>query len=178
MARLRGGVLHLQKTPASLLILLLVLCLVPVACETPDPKAELEVRDLETYWVIDKPMGDTQYIAPAVRFTVRNKGGKPRSGIQATATFRRKGEENQAWGSDWRQVSTSNKPLPAGHETVVVLKSDGHYYSTGKPESMFDHQLFRDATVEVFLRVGASNWTKFGAAGVERHIGSRAAQAP
>jgi len=177
LARLRGGVLHLQKAPASLLTLLLVHCLALVACETPDPKAELEMRDLETYWVIDKPVGTTQYIAPAARFRLRNKGTKPRGSIEAKATFRRKGEE-QEWGSDWERLSSSSKPLAPGQETVVMLKSDGHYYSAGTPESMFDHALFKDAAVEIFLRVGASNWVKFGAADVERHIGSRAAQEP
>lgn len=135
------------------------------------------MRDLETYWVIDKAVGTTEYIAPAARFRLRNKGGKPRASVEAKATFRRKGEE-QEWGSAWERVSTSAKPLAAGQETVIVLKSEGRYYSTGTPESMFDHDLFRDAKVDIFLRVGASNWVKFGAADVERRIGSRAAQAP
>lgn len=178
MTRLRGGVLQLQKAPASLLTLLLVHCLVSAACETPDPKAELEVRDLETYWVIDKPVGTTQYIAPAARFRLRNKGTKARASIEAKATFHRKGEEQQEWGSAWEKLSSSSKPLAPGQETVVVLKSDGHYYSAGAPESMFDHTLFKDANVEIFLRVGASNWANFGAADVERHIGSRAVQGP
>jgi hypothetical protein len=158
--------------------LLLVHGLASVACESPDPKAELEMKDLETYWVIDKAVGTTEYIAPAVRLKLLNKGAKPRASIEAKATFRRKGEEDQEWGSAWERIATSAKPLAPGQETVVVLKSEGRYYSTGTPESMFEHELFKDAKVEIFIRMGASSWVKFGAADVERRVGSRAAQAP
>jgi hypothetical protein len=154
---------------------LLTLTLLPmVACKAPEPKAELEVFEVETYWVIDSAAGMTLYISPAVRFRLRNKGVKPWGTIQATATFRRKGEEAQSWGSDWRPVTAAGKPLPPGRDILVVLKSDGRYYSTGTPESMFKHELFKDAKVEVFLRIGSSGWVKFAEADVERRVGARA----
>ena len=163
-----------MRAPTAAVLALLVLT--SGACRAPEPKAELEITDVETYWVIDSALGMTEYIAPAVRFRLRNKGVRSWGGIQATATFRRKGE-TQTWGSDWRQVTTSAKPLAPGQDTLVVLKSDGRYYSTGTPESMFRHQLFKDARVEVFLRIGASAWVKFAEADIERHIGSKALQA-
>ena len=154
----------------------LLLSLLGAACRTPDPKAELEVIDLETYFVVDTPKGDTQYLAPAVRFRVRNKSARPESSIQANAVFRRAGEEGQSWGADWKQVAPASKPLPPGQATLVVMKSDGRYYSTGTPESMFEHKLFRDVKVDVFLRVGSSACTKMAQANVERRIGAKAVQ--
>lgn len=165
-----------MRAPSAAVLALLVLT--SGACRAPEPRAELELTDVETYWVIDSALGMTEYIAPAVRFRLRNKGARPWAGIQATATFRRKGEESKTWGSDWRQVTTSAKPLAPGQDTLVVLKSDGRYYSTGTPESMFRHQLFKDAKVEVFLRIGASGWVKFTEADIERRIGSKAVQEP
>jgi len=153
--------------------LLLAVALPSLGCKTPEPKAELDLSGLETYWVIDSAVGTTQYIAPAVRFQVKNKGTRAWSGIQATATFRRKGEEGQTWGGDWQAVTPSGKSLAPGHDAVVVLKSDSRYFSAGAPETMFQHNLFKDATVEVFLRIGASPWTKFVVADVERRIGSK-----
>ena len=147
-----------------------------LSCHTPDPQALLEVTDLETYWAVDPPSGDTRYIAPAVRLHVKNKGGEALRSVQATATFRRKGEA-QTWGSDWQQISTSARPLGPGQTALVVLKSDARYSSPGvEPEAMFAHQLFKDARVEVFLRVGSSAWTRFGDADITRHIGSRTVQ--
>jgi hypothetical protein len=143
------------------------------ACRTPVPTEEVEVGGLETYWAIDSAVGQTQYLAPCARFLVRNKKDGEQHSVQATATFRRKGEEGQTWGADWRQVATTAKPLGARQQSLVVLKSDARYYSTGAPESMFDHKLFRDARVEVFVKVGSSGWVKMGEAAIERRIGSK-----
>lgn len=147
------------------------------ACRSPDPQAVLQVSEVEAYWAIDPAQGPTQYIAPVVRFQVRNRSGEALRSVQATATFRRKGEEGVTWGSDWQQVGSSGRPLAPGQDTLVVLKSDARYFSNGPVEGMFHHQNFRDAIVEVFLRVGASSWSKFAAVDVERRIGTRSVQA-
>ncbi|HEY7513660.1 MAG TPA: hypothetical protein VIC87_04255 [Vicinamibacteria bacterium] len=153
------------------------LLVVLAACETPAPKAILDLTDLETYWVVDPRVGNTEYIAPAARFRVRNKSNEPRGAVEATATFRRVGEEDKSWGSAWERLAPAGKPLAPGQQVTVVLQSDGRYFSTGSPQSMFEHALFRDATVEIFLRVGRSGWVKFAAADVERRIGSRTLEA-
>lgn len=146
------------------------------SCQSPDPQAVLETSDLEAYWAIDPAVGDTRYIAPAARLNVKNKGTEMLRSVQATATFRRKGEA-ATWGSDWQQVSNSAHPLAPGQTAIVLLKSDARYSSPVEPEAMFGHQLFKDARVEIFLRVGSSPWTRFGEADVARRIGSQAAQA-
>lgn len=153
--------------------LLLVVALLSVSCRAPEPRAELDLSGLETYWVVDSAVGTTQYIAPAIRFHVRNKGAKTWSRIQATATFRRKGEEAQTWGQDWQEVTGPGKSLAPGQDIVVVLKSDCRYFSAGAPETMFQHSLFKDAKAEVFLKIGPSPWTRFANADVERRIGSK-----
>jgi len=152
---------------------LLVLAVTPVAaCHAPDPQAVLEVTDVEAYWAVDPPSAETRYIAPAARLHVRNKGPVDLRSVQATATFRRKGEA-QTWGSDWQQISTTIKPLAPGQTALVLLKSDARYSSPVEPEAMFTHQMFKDARVEIFLRVGSSAWSKFADADVARRIGSR-----
>jgi hypothetical protein len=145
-------------------------------CRTHDPQQELEIKELETYWVVDSPKGGTQYISPAVRFRLRNKGQEPLRSIQATANFKRVGEQEN-WGSAWVQVTQAGKPLAPGEEALVVLRSDGRYNSTTEdPESMFAHELFKDARAEVFVRVGSSNWARMTEVGIERKIGAREAR--
>jgi hypothetical protein len=151
------------------------LLVLSAACRRPDPKQELAVQDVETYWVVDSSHGETRYMAPAVRFTVHNKGPKAHHSVEATAVFRRTGE-TQTWGSDWTKVPPTGKPLDAGTKALIVLRSDGRYYSTGAPESMFTHELFKDAKAEVFLRVGSSDWVKFVDTIVDRRVGAHAAQ--
>lgn len=143
-------------------------------CKAPDPKAELEVLSVETYWAIDSGTGSTSFLAPVVRLQVRNKAAEPRRSIQATATFRRVGEEHLTWGSAWTQVSGGRSPgLDAGATALVVLKSDGRYSSPDRPETLFGHAQWKDARAEVFLRVGSSGWVAFGTHPIERRIGTR-----
>jgi hypothetical protein len=157
----------------------LPLALLVGSCRAPDPKAELELRDVETYWAVDPSMGETQFLAPVVRFQLANKSARSRS-IQAMATFRRKGE-GPAWSSAWFQASPlpSGEPLPAGQNVLVVLKPDGEgrYTYRGVPEAMFQHPEWRDVTAEVFTRVGSSSWTKFLDVEVPRRVGSQSVEA-
>ena len=156
--------------------IVLAIALAASACSTPDPKAELAVANLETYWVVDSTEGQTHFIAPAVRFDVSNQGHEAHGAVQATATFRRKGE-SESWGSDWKEVVPAGKPLAPGGASLVVLRSDGRYSSPGTPAEMFQNQLFKDATVDVFLRLGSSSWVKFASADVERRIGAKSVPA-
>lgn len=142
-----------------------------VACATPDPRTQLAVDELEAYWAIDSSVGETVYVAPVARLRLTNVSAS--QSIEVTASFKRKGED-ASWGSAWQRLSTPDKRLAPGASTTVALKSDGRYYTTGAPESVFSHTEFKDATVEVFLRVGSSGWIKLGAADVERRIGSKA----
>lgn len=152
--------------------------LVAAGCKAPDPKEHFDVSDLETYWAVESPRGETQYIAPVVRFRLRNKGAEPSRSVQAQAVFHRVGEDDKSWGSDWKEVAPARKPVLPGTELFVELKSDGHYYTTGTPESMFAHEAFKDAKVDVFLREGRSGWILMAAADVERRIGSKTAGVP
>ena len=153
-----------------------LLTLPTLACVSPDPKAVLEITEVETYWAVDTAAGDRVYIAPVVRFTVRNKGAEELRTVQASANFRRKGEEDREWGGAWQDVTPTGKPLPPGGSRLVVLKSDGRYYSSGDPHAFFEHKLFKDARARVWLRVGNSRWSLFGEPDVDRRIGSRAVE--
>jgi hypothetical protein len=145
------------------------------ACHSPDPKQELDLTDLETYWAVDRKVGETHYIAPVVRFRLRHKGAQEHRSIQATATFRRVGEE-VTWGSAWAQVNPVGQPFRPGQETLVVLMSDARYTCPDPPETMLQNQEFKDARVDVFLRAGSSQWVKFTEVNIERRIGSRSVE--
>jgi hypothetical protein len=155
---------------ASLALLALLLG----ACRAPDPKEELTVTDYEGYWIVNSPVGDTQRIAPTVRFKVKTKGTK--RSIEATATFRRKGED-AVWGEAWSPVSVGGKPLEAGEVHTLVLTSDRHYTSSGSPETMLTNAAFKDVVVSVFARIGGGTWTKLRDVDIERRLGSASSTA-
>jgi hypothetical protein len=146
------------------------------SCRSPDPKQELEVTDLETYWAVDSARGERQYIAPVARFHLRNRGQQELRSIQVTASFRRKGEEQLDWGTAFDQFAPAKKALPPGEGVRVTLKSDGRYYSTGEPAGFFEHKLFKDARVQIYVRIGSSKWELMAEADVDRRIGTKALQ--
>jgi hypothetical protein len=158
----------------------LLLAAAAAGCGAPDPRAEVALSEMETYWAVDRPTGGTQFIAPVVRFRLNNKGQRPLRSIQASSTFRLKGDP-QAWSGAFQQVAplAGQQPLGPGQSTLVVLKpeGEGRYSSTVPPEDMLAHQNFKDVTVEVFLRVGSSGWTSMAQAEVDRRIGAHAAAA-
>ena len=162
----------MRRTALLLLVLL-------SACQAPDPQTAVEVTALETYWAVDSPSGETQYIAPVVRFQLRNKGREALDSIQATATSKRDGE-NEAWSGAYQQVKPPNgRELPAGQAVAVMLKpeGEGRYTSTVGPEQMLLHAQFKDVRVEVFIRLGSSNWVKMAETPIERRLGSHAVSA-
>jgi hypothetical protein len=158
-------------------LVVLVIGLSMGACRPLDPRDEIELTAIETYWVVDTPTADTQYIAPAVRVTVRNKGQKPRRSIEVRSGFRLKGDAEN-WGQgDGKRVTPPGRDLKPGESATVVLRNDTRYTAPGPPESMFQNPLFRDTVAHIFLRVGSSGWVKFTEVPVERRIGSHAARA-
>jgi hypothetical protein len=153
----------------------LTLAVLAAACAGHDPARELEVRDLETYWSVDRVAGGEVFLAPSVRLRVRNKGSREVSYLDLRAAFRRSGE-SETWGSGSRFLATA-KPLAPGAELPVILTSDAAYRCpTDDPASMFSSPGFVDAHVEVWARLPRSNFARLASAAVERRVGSRSVE--
>jgi hypothetical protein len=143
------------------------------ACARHDPAVDLEVTDIETYWIVDSPRGDQNFIAPAVRFRVRNRGSVQLSSIQARARVPGTADE-EPWGSIQQQVSYWRDPLPPGEAREVTVRSVGRYQAAADPEDMLRSPGFLDPRAEIFLRIGNSNWAMLAEVPVERRIGAAA----
>ena len=151
--------------------LALVLGLAVVACSRHDPARELEATGVETYWIVDSPRQGQNYIAPVVRFRLKNRSSQPLGSVQARARFPAADQE-EAWGSIQEQVSTWRRPLEPGKDMLVTVRSAGRYQSPAEPEDILRSPAFKDPRVEVFVRIGASDWALVAQADVERRIGA------
>jgi hypothetical protein len=153
----------------------IALCGVAVACSHHDPAEELEVLDIETYWIVDSPRDGENFIAPAIRFRLRNKGSARLSPVQARARFPGSAEE-EPWGSIQQQVSHWREPLLPGEDRLVTVRSVGRYQAAADPQDMLRSPGFQDPRAEVFVKIGNSNWAKLAEAPVERRIGAPGTQ--
>jgi hypothetical protein len=141
-------------------------------CRSHDASRELAVSDVQTYWIVDSPQGGENYVAPAVRFRLKNVSGETIGSVQARARFPAADQGEEPWGSIQEQVSTWQRPLPAGKETVVTVRSAGRYHAKAEPEAILRSPAFKDPRVEIYVRIGSSNWAMLGERAVERRIGA------
>jgi hypothetical protein len=141
------------------------------ACKGHDPAKELEVSGLETYWIVDSPQQGQNFVAPTVRFRLRNVGPGTLGSIQARARFPAP-DQDEVWGSIQEQVSTWSRPLEAGREVVVTVRSAGRYHASADPEDILRSPAFKDPRVEVYVRIGSSNWAMVAEGPVTRRIGA------
>jgi len=153
------------------LIVLVVVAGAGVACAQHDPTKELEVLDIETYWIVDSPRDGQNFIAPAIRFRLRNRGSERLSSVQARTRFPGTAEDD-AWGSNQQEVSSWREPLAPGEDRLVIVRSIGRYQAAAEPEDILRSPAFQDPRAEVFVRIGNSNWAKLAEAPVERRIGA------
>jgi hypothetical protein len=152
-------------------VLALALALALFACRRHDPARELQLVGLETYWIVDNPRQGQNYIAPAVRFRLKNVSQQPLGSVQARARFPAPDQE-EFWGSIQEQVSTWRHPIAPGADTLVTVRSAGRYHAAVDPEEILRSPAFKDPRVDVFVRIGASNWALLAQAKVERRIGA------
>jgi hypothetical protein len=156
---------------------LVALALLPAAaCQKHDPTKELALSGVETYWIVDSPQAGQNYIAPVVRFRLKNVGPKTLGAIQARARFPAADQGDETWGSIQEQVSTWSRPLEPGKETVVTVRSAGRYHAPADPEEILRSPAFKDPRVEVFVRIGSSAWAMVAEAPVARRIGAPGVQ--
>jgi hypothetical protein len=149
--------------------------LAAAGCSSHDSEKELAVSGVETYWIVDSPQQGQNYISPAVRFRLKNVSSRTIGSIQARARFPSP-DQREAWGSIQEQVSTWSRPFGPGKETTVTVRSAGRYHAAADPQDMLRSPAFKDPRVEVYVRIGASNWAKMAEATVARRIGAPESQ--
>jgi hypothetical protein len=162
MPSLRGGALAVLVAAAA-------------GCSRHDPANELALSGVETYWIVDSPQQGQNYVAPAVRFHLKNVSAHTLGSVQARARFPAP-DQRDAWGSIQEQVSTWSRPLEPGKEAIVTVRCAGRYHAAADPEDILRSPAFKDPRVEVYVRIGASNWAKMAEAAVERRIGAPESQ--
>jgi hypothetical protein len=153
-------------------VALLLAAVAAAGCRSHDPAAELRVSDLQAYWIVDSPQRGQNFVAPVVRFRLRNVSSEPLVAVQARARFPAPDQGDEVWGSIQEQVSTYHRPIAPGHDTVVTVRSAGRYQSPADPQDILRSPGFKDPKVEVFVRIGASSWAMVAQGSVERRIGA------
>jgi len=158
----------MRPLPAAVLA---ALGLFASGCQSHDAAKDLALNEVETFWIVDSPQQGQNFIAPVVRFRLKNVSPGTLGSIQARARFPSP-DQDETWGSIQEQVSTWSRPLEPGKEAVVTVRSAGRYHAQTDPEEILRSPAFKDPRVEVFVRIGSSNWAMLAEAPVSRRIGA------
>lgn len=139
----------------------------------------LEVTELVTYWSVEGKRGDKNYIHPILRFRIRNGGEGPADYVQTLAVFRLESSPDDAWGNAYEYSIAGEAIAPGQVSKVITLRSDSTFFSKDEPKKMMENEEWEQVWVEIFLRVGSSDWIpvtkvevprRLGAPGVERFL--------
>ncbi len=155
---------------------LLGACLVSLsACSgsSEEQVAALEIEDLAAYWAVKgQDVEQNNYIHPVIRFRVVNQGSLPVGYVQAMAVFKRELFPEEAWGNAF-SYSISEEPIEPGESTdFITMRSDSNFISKDAPDQMFLNEKWEQINVEVFLRVGPSNWRLAQGLPIPKQIGA------
>jgi hypothetical protein len=151
-------------------ILLSLVALLAAGCgPTMDVAAALRLESVSTGWVGVGPVGATNKLVPAIEFTVKNASDRTLAPVQVNAVFRRDGDGAE-WTNGMVTAAGSSGLGPLAETDRLVIKGAIGYTGTDAQWDLLQNSHFVDATVDVFARYGARQWTRVGGYRVARRI--------
>jgi hypothetical protein len=144
-----------------------------MACaKEPDASQALKVTDVVTGW-LDKGIVDGQNkLVPTISLKVRNAADRSLSYLQLNAIFRIV-DDTEELGSKVIWATEGQQLQPGGSLGPFNLSSDLGYSSPAARTQMLQHNLFKDAKVELFVKQGSRQWVRLGEYRVDRQLFTR-----
>jgi hypothetical protein len=151
-------------------IVLALVALLAAGCgPTLDVAAALRLESVSTGWVDGGRVGDAIKLVPAIEFTVKNGSDRTLAPVQVNAVFRREGDASE-WTNGMVTAAGSSGLAPSAETEKFVIKGAVGYTGTDAQWDLLQNSHFVDATVDVFARYGARQWTRVGEYRVARRI--------
>lgn len=153
--------------------LLLLACLAPVAAGCGpriNVREVLEVTDTVTGWydagIVE---GRKNKLVPRISFRLKNVSAQPVASVQLNAVFRIIGDE-QELGSMFVKGIGPEGLAPGATTEVFSLQSALGYTGEQPRLQMLQHELFKDAQVEIFAKHGSAQWVRLGVYRIDRQL--------
>ena len=133
-----------------------------------DLATALAPQSVTTGWTDGGTVAGKHKIVPVVSFRLKNVSDRNLAAVQVNAVFRRVNDPGE-WSSGFLpNVATG---IPPGSETPVrTVAGQQGYTGTDDQDEMLHNSHFVDAKAELFVKAGASNWTRLGEYPVARQL--------
>jgi hypothetical protein len=121
-----------------------------------------------TGWADGGTIAGKNKIVPAVSFRLKNVSAQSLSAVQVNAVFRRVNDPGE-WSSGF--LPNVAREMPPGMQTDArTVAGQQGYTGTDDRDDMLRNSHFVDAKAELFVKSGASNWTRIGEYPVTRQL--------
>jgi hypothetical protein len=150
-------------------ILLLMGALSAFACGPQiDLAKAIAPESVTTGWTDGGGGAGKNRIVPVVSFRLKNVSDRRLGQLQVNAVFRR-GADTAEWSAGY--LPNAARELPPGAETGerTVAGQQG-YTGTDDREAMLRNSHFVDATADLFVKAGSSQWTRIAEFPVARQL--------
>jgi hypothetical protein len=144
------------------------LCVASACAPKVDVAAAVATETVTTGWIDAGTVAGKNKIVPAVNFRLKNVSARTLAAVQANAVFRRVNDPAE-WTSGF--VPDVAAEMPAGAETPMRTASgEQGYIGTDDRKALLDNSHFVDAKAELFVKSGASKWTRIGEYPIARQL--------
>jgi len=149
--------------------MLLVAIVVASACgPRVDLSKDIVLTPVTTGWADGGTVAGKNRIVPAMTFRLTNTSGQPLASVQVNAVFKR-GDDPTEWTTAF--VPDASRRLEPGADTgPLTAKGLQGYTGTDDRNALLRNSLFVDAKVELFVKSGASRWTRIGEFPIARQL--------
>jgi hypothetical protein len=121
-----------------------------------------------TGWAAGDGVVGKNKIVPSVSFQLKSVSNQQLGRLQVNAVFRRVNDPAE-WSSGY--LANAATELPPGGETgALTIMGPQGYTGTDDREAMLRNSQFVDATVELYVKSGTSNWTRLGEYPIAREL--------
>jgi hypothetical protein len=150
-------------------VLVVLAASLAVACS---PRVDLATavapEAVTTGWADGGIVAGKNKIVPAVSFRLKNVSSETLGAMQVNAVFRRVNDPGE-WSSGYLPNVASEMPPGAQTDARTVAGQQG-YTGNDDREALLRNSHFVDAKAELFVKSGASTWTRIGEYPIARQL--------
>jgi hypothetical protein len=144
------------------------------ACGKPiDLTKGLLVQSVASGWFDAGVVDGQNKLVPSISFTLKNVSDQTLTTLQVNALFHRVSEPKNEWGAGFLTVAGSAGLAPGAETPTLTVKSTLGYKGTDPREKLLTNSQFVDATVDLFVKYGPTQWTKIGQFPITRRLITR-----
>ena len=133
-----------------------------------DVAKSVKVASVSTGWNAVGTGAGNNKVVPLASLTLKNVSNQALPLLQVNAVFHRRGD-NAEWGSAF-VTAAGPAGLRPGAEAHVTVRSQLGYTGVDPSDALLANSHFVDATVDVFAKVGSTEWARVGEFPIERQL--------